>query len=143
IFSNEAVIQFKGKENVLLIFYHTSREKFYQTLFEKSSSEEFLQEWRTRFGFKQTYDSEDEIFIKADIDIIPSCLRESKEIILKAQQHHLPSVIQLNEVTAIIHSHSKWSDGSYSIEEMAITAIQRGFQYLVLSDHSKSAFYAN
>jgi DNA polymerase (family 10) len=55
----------------------------------------------------------------------------------------LPSVIQPSNITAIIHSHSKWSDGNNSIEEMAKAAIAKGLQYLVISDHSKSAFYAN
>ena len=36
-----------------------------------------------------------------------------------------------------------WSDGIHSIEQMALAAIEKGFEYLVISDHSKSAFYAN
>src|SRR4029079_12778295 len=51
--------------------------------------------------------------------------------------------IQPNDITAIIHSHSKWSDGNNTIEEMAKAAIAKDFQFLVISDHSKSAFYAN
>ncbi|OZA62654.1 MAG: histidinol-phosphatase, partial [Sphingobacteriia bacterium 39-39-8] len=41
------------------------------------------------------------------------------------------------------HSHSTWSDGGNSLTEMAKAAIEKGMQYLVISDHSKSAFYAN
>jgi DNA polymerase (family 10) len=53
------------------------------------------------------------------------------------------ALIQPQDIRGIIHSHSKWSDGSYSIKEMAEAAIQTGFQYLVISDHSRAAFYAN
>ena len=43
----------------------------------------------------------------------------------------------------MIHSHSNWSDGANTVEEMATELISRGFEYLVLSDHSKVAVYAN
>src|SRR5205085_1470377 len=43
----------------------------------------------------------------------------------------------------IIHSHSDWSDGGDSIEAMAVGAIEKGLEYLVISDHSQSAFYAH
>ncbi|MEP7109224.1 MAG: PHP domain-containing protein, partial [Ferruginibacter sp.] len=52
-------------------------------------------------------------------------------------------LLMVKEIKGIIHSHSNWSDGSNTIEEMAKHAIAKGFEYLVISDHSKSAFYAN
>lgn len=55
----------------------------------------------------------------------------------------LPAPIQVSDVRAVIHSHSKWSDGSNTLEEMAKACIEKGYEYLVISDHSKSAFYAN
>ncbi|QEC67212.1 DNA polymerase/3'-5' exonuclease PolX [Panacibacter ginsenosidivorans] len=136
--SAETESQFKGKENVLLVFYHTTKEKFYQTLFEKSCAPEFLEAWVSKNNFNDTYNSEDAIFENANVKIIPPYLRESKEILTK----QLPVVIQDNDITAIIHSHSKWSDGANTIEEMAVAAKEKGLQYLVISDHSKTAFYA-
>src|SRR5690606_20319075 len=53
-----------------------------------------------------------------------------------------PGVIQPGDIKGIIHSHSNWSDGSNTIEEMARACIDQGFEYLVISDHSKSAQYA-
>lgn len=55
----------------------------------------------------------------------------------------IPGVIQLSDIKGIIHTHSNWSDGSQSIEDMAKACIAQGFEYLVISDHSKSAGYAN
>ncbi|MEO5562614.1 MAG: PHP domain-containing protein, partial [Chitinophagaceae bacterium] len=43
---------------------------------------------------------------------------------------------------SVIHSHSNWSDGVNTLEEMAKECITRGFEYLVISDHSKAAAYA-
>lgn len=141
--SAASVTSFKGPENVLLIFYHATTENFYKTLFEKSCSEEFLEAWNKNFSLNNNYASEDEIFLEAKTDFIPPYLREKENVVEKAKQHLIPAIIQPNEITAIIHSHSKWSDGVNTIEEMAITAKQKGLQFLVLSDHSKSAFYAN
>jgi len=53
------------------------------------------------------------------------------------------NIIQPSDIKSIIHSHSTWSDGSNTLEEMAAACIHQGFEYLVISDHSKSAFYAN
>ena len=52
-------------------------------------------------------------------------------------------LIHPNDIKGIIHSHSVWSDGSNSIREMAEAAKAQGLEYLVISDHSKSAGYAN
>ena len=143
VLSSETETQFKGKENVLLIFYHALKGKFNQSFFEKNCSTEFLEEWIIKFPFAETYTSEKEIFESNKVAFIPSYLRETKEIIEHAKQHDLPLTINDADITAVIHSHSKWSDGVNSIEEMALAAKQKGLQYLVISDHSKTAFYAN
>lgn len=52
-------------------------------------------------------------------------------------------LIQVDDIRGIIHSHSNWSDGGYSIEDMAKACIAQGYEYLVLSDHSVTSFYAN
>ncbi|MGB3006344.1 MAG: helix-hairpin-helix domain-containing protein [Chitinophagaceae bacterium] len=114
-------------------------------LFNSTGSIEFLEEFRKTFPLLNYEDAPDEqsIFLKAGIDFIPPCLRESASIIEKAKQHKLPELIQVGDIRSIIHSHSNWSDGSNTIEEMANECIKKGFEYLVISDHSQSAFYAN
>lgn len=47
------------------------------------------------------------------------------------------------DIKGVIHNHSNYSDGIYSIEQMAAECIRLGYSYFVISDHSKSAFYAN
>lgn len=137
---------YKGEEeNILLKFYHTSTEKLFFQLFSTSCSDDFLSEWKNRslFRYREIFDSEEEIFTQAGMSFIPAFLREKTSVIDAALQNDLPDIIQTKDITAIIHSHSNWSDGVNTINEMADAAISKGFQYLVLSDHSKSAFYAN
>lgn len=142
---NENVILLKNKENVQIEFYFSDKEKIYQHIFNTSCSKEFLDEWNTLFpdDEQKNYLSEEEIFASHNIQFIPAYLRETRNIIRQSIESKLPVVIQPQDVKAVIHSHSKWSDGQFSIEDMAKAAINKGFEYLVISDHSKSAFYAN
>lgn len=138
-------ISFKGKENVTIGFYLCKNEHLYYQLFETSCSKEFSEAWGriTKWNQGKFYSSEEEIFSLNNIQFIPAFLREKADVIYKAQKKQLPHLIQPPDITSIIHSHSKWSDGQNTIEEMAKAAMDKGFRYLVISDHSKSAFYAN
>lgn len=52
-------------------------------------------------------------------------------------------VIALTDVKGIVHCHSTYSDGLHSLKDMAQYAYKSGFEYVLITDHSKSAFYAN
>jgi DNA polymerase (family 10) len=142
---NASIISFKGKENCLLQFYLATAENFYASVFINSCSAEFLTAWNTITEWDPSfnYDSENAIFNQNNICPIAPYLRETAANVVDAKNNQLPSVIETDQITGIIHSHSNWSDGSNTIEEMAKVAVEKGFQYLVISDHSKSAFYAN
>ena len=145
ITATDDYLSFKGKENVLLGFYCTTEEKIFSQLFRTSCSEEFLTAWDETTGWDavKSYASEAAIFSAASIHYIPHFQREHAEIIALAKTAALPSVIQPQDITGIIHSHSNWSDGVNTLEEMATAARAKGLQYLVISDHSRTAFYAN
>ena len=128
-------------ENTLLLRFHiTSDENFYQRLFDTSASTAFLEAWKQPAVKK--INSEEDIFKAASLPYIPSFLRESPSIISKATDTNF-DVVQTSDIKGLIHSHSNWSDGAHTIEEMAKELITLGFEYLVISDHSKAAFYAN
>lgn len=137
-------ISFVGKENVTLGFYSIEETFFYNQLFVTSCSDEFLQSWvnNTGWDITQPYQSEEEIFEASNCAFIPVCLRESGSVISNALQQKLPVLIKQQDIKGIIHSHSRWSDGMNTIEEMAAACIEQGFEYLVMSDHSKTASYA-
>lgn len=130
---------FRGKENVLLGFHFTTAEKFHSKLFETSAGEDFLAALiaNNSWDALAVHDSEESIFTSAGIPYHPPFLRE------KTAFSTVPEVIQPCDITGIIHSHSNWSDGVHTIEQMAKAAIEKGLQFLVISDHSKTAFYAN
>ncbi|TKK70881.1 DNA polymerase/3'-5' exonuclease PolX [Ilyomonas limi] len=139
---NSSTVTFKSPHNVEVQFHLANTSNQFTKLFITSCSEAFLQAWQQQFPLKESYNSEEIIFTEAGIAFIPPYLRESPAIISKAKDNNLPEVIQPKDITAIIHSHSTWSDGSFTIAAMAKAAIEKGFQYLVISDHSKTATYA-
>ena len=144
LIKNNDFISFATTANITLEFYVTTKENFYITLIKTSSSSEFfttlsdLDEWKK----VKKFNSEEEIFQQAGLSFIPPFLRENKSIIGKALHKNIPTVIEPADVKGLIHSHSNWSDGGNTIEEMVVALIKLGFEYLVISDHSKAAFYA-
>jgi DNA polymerase (family X) len=133
----------KGPENVNLYFITEPANLLIARLFENNCSKEFLNEWKNKFGWhEEEYATEDEIFKQAGIPFIPPFLRDLPGIIERAKKNTLPDVIQVKDLRGIIHTHSDWSDGAHTIEQMAKAAKKQGLEYLVISDHSQSAYYA-
>jgi len=134
----------KHPEGIGLVFHSSSSDSFWAKLFETSCSDQFLESWRANFQIHEgSYQSEQDIFRSAQVNYIPVYQREKGTSIEFAKKGTLHPVICESDIKAIIHSHSNWSDGSNTVEEMARRSIEKGFQYFVISDHSKSAFYAN
>jgi DNA polymerase (family 10) len=65
-------------------------------------------------------------------------LREDRGEIEAAQRGRLPELLEESDIKGDLHAHSKWSDGTSSIEEIAKAAQKRGYQYVAICDHSKS-----
>lgn len=132
--------------NGLKLRLYTGTGNFSKNLFEKSGSKEFIDAFTSIYGkleFTDAKITDDKyIFSSVGINYIPPYLRETAKIIDKAKTGNLPNVIQPTDIKGIVHCHSNWSDGSNTLEDMAIAAKEQGFEYLVISDHSKSAFYA-
>jgi len=52
-------------------------------------------------------------------------------------------LIEEKDIRGVFHLHTTWSDGKNSLEEMAEGAVKLGYEYLGVSDHSQTAFYAH
>lgn len=130
-------------ENMMEMYFHlTEEESFASTLLRTSSSEEFFTAWQT-FSQTKNASSEEQLFKEAGLSYIPPYRREKKSVLDKAGNENFEDIVQTSSIKGLIHSHSNWSDGAYPIEQMADELIRLGFEYLVISDHSKSAYYAN
>ncbi len=84
-----------------------------------------------------------EVYAALGLPWIPPELREDRGEIQAARENRLPPLITLDDLVGELHSHSDWSDGAATIEEMARAARDLGLRYLAISDHSQSLGVAN
>lgn len=97
----------------------------------------------TENGMKIECKTETEIFNNLGLSYIPPEVRENYGEIEAGSKNNIPKLIEHEDIKGVIHVHSTHSDGLHSIQEMASSARSHGYTYLVISDHSKSAIYAN
>lgn len=127
-----------------LNFYLTSNSAtFFIQLFKHSASADFIQAFEAAYQYPENPASELDIFTGSQLASVVPALRESPDSLKLAAGNKLPELIQPNDIKGIIHSHSTYSDGQHSLEQMAKAAKEKGYEYLVISDHSQAAFYAN
>ncbi|WP_143310379.1 DNA polymerase/3'-5' exonuclease PolX [Chitinophaga vietnamensis] len=133
------------EERIKVVTHACEAADFYQQLFLTTGAPAFIDQFNAAGGHTALLqaNSEEDIFTAAGMDYIEPCLREGGAEIAQARQHQLPALITTADIKGIIHSHSQWSDGLDTLEEMALAARNQGFEYLAISDHSRSAFYAN
>lgn len=83
---------------------------------------------------------EKDIYARLGVPFIPPELREDRdEWSLKST----PKLVSLDDIRGDLHLHTTASDGKFSIEQMARAAMERGYEYLAICDHSKSSTIAN
>jgi len=85
---------------------------------------------------------EERLYSVLGLPFVEPELREGRGEIDAAEADSLPSLITLRDIRGVLHCHSQYSDGKATIAEMATAARERGWEYLGISDHSQSAFYA-
>ena len=87
--------------------------------------------------------TEEEIYAKLGLPWIPPELRENLGEIEAAEKGELPKLVELGDIRGDLQMHTTASDGHASIEEMAGAAKQLGYQYILITDHSKAVTVAN
>jgi DNA polymerase (family 10) len=137
------VISDAGKpeyEGIPVIIYYSDGNRRGNISLQLSCDDDTLE----RLGLDLTPDASDElaIFSAAGLPYIHPAKRNSILLdypdILKNE-----SLIDNKDIRGVLHAHSTYSDGLNTLEEMAAFCIQSGYEYLGITDHSKSAFYAH
>jgi DNA polymerase (family 10) len=81
---------------------------------------------------------EEDIYAALHMEWIPPELREDRGEIEAALNHALPSLLCHNDIKGDLHVHSTYSDGAYSLDEIALEAKEMGYHYVAITDHSQS-----
>jgi DNA polymerase (family X) len=136
---------YKMENGPAIALHSCSKENAGSMLMQTTGDADFLLWMENKLGIalqSTNFQSEEDIFSKAGT---PNILPFHREIAIQEtyyQKYAGKHQADPSNIKGIIHSHSKWSDGSHTLEEMAKAAIEKGFEYLVISDHSQAASYA-
>jgi DNA polymerase (family X) len=82
--------------------------------------------------------TEEEVYATVGLPWIPPELRENQGEIEAAREGRLPSLVTAADIRGDLHDHTDWSDGHHSLERLVAAAEARGYEYIVVSDHSRS-----
>ena len=88
-------------------------------------------------------ETEKEMYENLGLPLISPELREDRGEIEAAVEGNLPHLIELSDIKGDLHMHTTWSDGKASIEDMAKSAMELGYKYIAITDHSPSSTIAN
>ena len=87
--------------------------------------------------------TEEDVFGALGMAWVPPEIRENLGEVEAARTGELPDLIDLTQIKGDLHAHTNWSDGMFSLDEMARAAMERGYAYLAVTDHSKGLTVAN
>ncbi|MGF7186769.1 DNA polymerase (family 10) [Desulfitispora alkaliphila] len=85
-----------------------------------------------------TINCEQDLYKKLDMQYVEPELRESKSVIELAIKGEIPELINMDDYKGDLHSHTMWSDGTGTVEEIARAAIKQQYSYLAITEHTKS-----
>ena len=80
---------------------------------------------------------EKEVYAALDLPLFPPELREARREFQWAEEGELPQLVELDALRGDLHMHTTASDGKATLEEMAQAAIERGLDYIAITDHSQ------
>jgi DNA polymerase (family X) len=88
-------------------------------------------------GKELTYTTERGVYERLGYQYIPPELRENMGELEAARKGELPKLVELDEIRGDLHCHTTWSDGKHTLEQMALAARERGYDYLAITDHPR------
>jgi DNA polymerase (family 10) len=86
--------------------------------------------------------TEEEVYGAIGLPWIPPELRENQGEIDAAREGRLPALVTAGDIRGDLHAHTDWSDGHHPLERLIEAAQARGYEYIIVSDHSKSTAIA-
>jgi len=144
----ETIAGFEGAEldddyeikyyQIPLQFHVAGYDEFYIEKIRLSSSDAFNE---ATVQLKAA-ESEEDIFEEAGLSFLPAVMRETSDVVAYSEEQ-VNNIITTQDIKGVVHCHTTYSDGLHSLEQMVDAAKAKGYSYIVVTDHSKAAFYAN
>jgi DNA polymerase (family 10) len=87
--------------------------------------------------------TEEDVYHALGLQWVPPEMRENLGEIELAAENRLPEIVELRQIRGDLHMHTTETDGRATLEEMAEAARERGYDYIAITDHSKSLAMTN
>jgi DNA polymerase (family 10) len=82
--------------------------------------------------------TEEDVYAAVGLPWIPPELREDSGELEAAREGRLPRLVEPGDLRGDLHDHTDWSDGHHPLEKLVEAAEARGYEYIIVSDHSRS-----
>lgn len=142
---NGRLIARSSNGDLPVLLYTCPSEAFGSILFQTTAAPDFLVAFQDQFpnSTDAVFAEEEQVFQQYHLPFIVPELREQHWALDLARENRLPGLLEEGDIRGVLHAHSTYSDGLHTLEEMALYVRDQGYAYLGITDHSKSAFYAN
>jgi DNA polymerase (family X) len=127
-------------DEVPVTIYHCTQRAFFRELFERTGSDAHVKKILDKIKIKDAYPSEASIYTQARLPYIEPEMRE--DVAEWEYARTGGALIDTPHIRGVVHNHTTWSDGVDSLAEFVAACKKKGFEYVVISDHSKNAHYA-
>ena len=94
-------------------------------------------------GRLEVLGNETDVYARLGLPYIPPELRTGIDELAAARENRLPHLVEEPDLRGDLHLHSEWSDGQDPIETMVQAAVDQGYEYMALTDHSSGRGIAN
>jgi DNA polymerase (family 10) len=135
-----ALMYFTGSKEHNIVLRQRARER--DMALNEYGLFKLTDDGETDFDRPVKTDSETDIYRNLDLHYIPPELREDRSEFDYFEKHKSMELVTDEDIKGVVHAHSTWSDGKFTIRQMAEACMERGYEYLGLTDHSKTAAYA-
>jgi DNA polymerase (family X) len=127
-----------------IIILPTRQESFGTHSFISSSTASHIAFVKSRIPGGQIFECENEadIYQRAQLPVFPPEWRHEHSDWFSNPEEQLKGLISMSDIKGIVHTHTVYSDGNCTIAAMSEAGKQMGYEYLVITDHSKTAIYA-
>lgn len=141
---DQGIFSIKLENDMNLQVIAINRNKYGVKMFEATGPLDFCTNFDSVYKIPDEAVDEQAIFELNSLPFFAPTLRDNDlEVNKFITERVVPELITYKDIKGVIHNHSTWSDGIHTLEDMANHVRNNGFEYFVISDHSKSAFYAN
>src|SRR5207247_10802503 len=93
-------------------------------------------------GEELTFAEEEQLYERLGYQFIPPELRENAGELEAARKGELPKLVELQDLKGDLHTHTSYSDGRNSLEQMVLAARDRGYAYYAVTDHPPGTLVA-